>query len=116
MPFPGTNSDPKQAYELIVDAAADLENLGEEDVRGVPTTHYRVQVDPKKLAEQLPADRRPDHRPDPGKALPGGCLGGRRETHPASRILEDFEGDSATLTYEFSDLGVRLRSTDPPKM
>jgi hypothetical protein len=51
-PLPA-NGDAKGELELLEAATGDVQKLGKEDVRGVPTTHYRGTVDVSKRAEQL---------------------------------------------------------------
>jgi hypothetical protein len=51
-------SDPTQSLQYLRGASDDFEEVGQEDVRGVETTHYRGTIDPRKAAEQLPEDVR----------------------------------------------------------
>lgn len=51
-------SDPTQALQYLRGASDDFEEVGEEEVRGVATTHYRGTIDLRKAAEQLPEDAR----------------------------------------------------------
>jgi hypothetical protein len=51
-------SDPTQALQYLRGASDDFEEVGEEDVRGVATTHYRGTIDLRKAAEQLPEEAR----------------------------------------------------------
>jgi hypothetical protein len=45
-------------YLRWLSAAKDVERVGEEEVRGVQTTHYRGVIDVKRLSEEQPALRR----------------------------------------------------------
>ena len=50
----GTDGDsPTQLLEALSDASAEVEDLGQEDVRGVSTTHYRAVLDLSTLADHL---------------------------------------------------------------
>ena len=50
----GTDGDsPTQLLEALSDASAEVEDLGQEDVRGVSTTHYRAVLDLSTLEEHL---------------------------------------------------------------
>ena len=46
-------SDPTQALQYLRGASDDFEKVGEEEIRGVGTTHYRGTVDLRKAAGQL---------------------------------------------------------------
>ena len=45
--------DAKGELELLEAATGDVQKLGKEDVRGVPTTRYRGTVEPSEHAERL---------------------------------------------------------------
>lgn len=45
-------------YLRVLSAAKDVELVGDEDVRGVPTTHYRGVIDVNRLIEEQPSLRR----------------------------------------------------------
>jgi hypothetical protein len=51
-------SDPSQSLQYLRGASDDFEEVGEEEVRGVETTHYRGTIDLHKAVEQLPEDAR----------------------------------------------------------
>jgi hypothetical protein len=51
-------NDPSQALQYLRAASEDVEEVGEEEVRGVQTTHYRMNVDLRKVVEQAPEDHR----------------------------------------------------------
>jgi hypothetical protein len=51
-------SDPTQALQYLRGASEDFEAVGEEEVRGVETTHYRGTIDLRKAIEQVPEDAR----------------------------------------------------------
>ncbi|MFN2526076.1 MAG: hypothetical protein ABR505_07410 [Actinomycetota bacterium] len=48
------NSDPTQGLQYLEGVAGEVEVVGQEVVRGQPTTHYRATVDLIKAAEQAP--------------------------------------------------------------
>jgi hypothetical protein len=47
-----------QTLEALRGAGGEPEVVGEEEVRGVPTTHYRLDLDLAEALEQAPADQR----------------------------------------------------------
>lgn len=53
-----SQTDPTQVLEYLRAASDDTEEVGEEEVRGVATTRYRMTVDLAKVAEQAPEDAR----------------------------------------------------------
>jgi hypothetical protein len=57
----GLESAPTDPHEILGsydDAAASVENLGEEPVNGTSATHYRVSIDTAALMDELSADER----------------------------------------------------------
>lgn len=53
-----SQTDPTQVLQYLQAASDDIEEVGEEDVRGVGTTRYRTSIDLDKVAQQAPADAR----------------------------------------------------------
>lgn len=53
-----SQTDPTQVLEYLRAASDDTEEVGEEEVRGVATTRYRMTVDLAKVAEQAPEEAR----------------------------------------------------------
>jgi hypothetical protein len=60
IPFPGSSTKPTDVLNRVLAASEKNQALGEEDVRGVDTTHYRARVSVAKLVEQLPEGDRPE--------------------------------------------------------
>ncbi|HXV58258.1 MAG TPA: hypothetical protein VD704_10360 [Gaiellaceae bacterium] len=50
----GTQADPSQLLLWLAALGPEAEELGEEDVQGVPTTRYRATVDLRRLESQAP--------------------------------------------------------------
>jgi hypothetical protein len=59
IPFPGTPTKPTGVLTRVLSASDEITELGDEDVRGTETTHYRAQVSVAKLVEQLPRSDQP---------------------------------------------------------
>jgi len=55
-------SDPSQALDFLQGASDDFEEVGQEEVRGEQTTHYKGTVDLEKVAEEAPADVQEQYR------------------------------------------------------
>lgn len=53
-----TGQDPSQSLRLLKAVSDDIETLGEEDVRGVKTTHYKATIDLEKYPDTVPAKDR----------------------------------------------------------
>lgn len=53
----GAQADPSQYLLWLAALGPEAEELGEEEVRGVPTTHYRASVDLRRLETQAPEGR-----------------------------------------------------------
>jgi hypothetical protein len=51
-----SQSDPSQALDFLRGASDDFHQVGSEDVRGEPTTHYAGTIDLNNVAENAPAD------------------------------------------------------------
>jgi len=52
------NQNPSQLLDYLRATSSEIEEVGEEDVRGDPTTHYRARIDLDKVPEQVPEDAR----------------------------------------------------------
>jgi hypothetical protein len=50
-------NDPRQMLSQLKASAEEIEELGDEEVRGVNTTHYRAEIDPRNV-DHLPAEKR----------------------------------------------------------
>jgi hypothetical protein len=60
VPLPGTPTKPTDVLTRVLLASEENQELGEEEIRGTDTTHYRARVDLQKLAKQLPPKERPE--------------------------------------------------------
>ena len=54
-----SSPNPLDSFEQLRSVDAEIENLGEEEVRGTKTTHYRTRLDMQKVLEATPAEQRP---------------------------------------------------------
>lgn len=54
----GGGNDPSQILQFLSGVSGTVETVGEEEVRGVNTTHYRADIDLDKAAEQAPKELR----------------------------------------------------------
>ena len=62
-PVPGLNpasNDPRGVLDALRGVSGAVEEVGEEAVRGVPTTHYRASIDLEKAQDEVPKERRDD--------------------------------------------------------
>jgi hypothetical protein len=106
VPFPESDRDPKQALALIL-AAGDEQELGQEELGGTETTHYRVKLEPKDLSRELN-----------GRLLDeaAGPFSVDVWADDAARLrrIRIVEAEEATLTYDFFDFGVEVDVERPP--
>jgi hypothetical protein len=114
-----SGTDPSQSLDLLRAASSDFREVGEEEIRGVQTTHYEGTVDLEKVAEQVPEDARESYRRLMEQS-------GQREIPMEVWIDEDgltrrvhYEqtlGDGTTmdLTQEYFDFGVEVDVEPPP--
>jgi hypothetical protein len=54
----GGGNDPSQLLQYLRGVSGEVETLGEEEVRGVTTTHYRAEIDLDKAADSAPENLR----------------------------------------------------------
>ena len=96
----GPNAD--QLLEMLTEASKGVDTVGSEEIRGVPSTHYRAHLDPKKLGEDvsdLPEELVADAWIDGDGLL-------QRLRLPI--------GDGATMTVDLYDFGVKVDVEAPP--
>ena len=106
VPFVGGELDPRAALRVILDAGNE-EQLGQEELRGAATTHYRVRLEPDDVRREL--DGRPlDEAAGP---LTTEVWGDDAKRLRRIRLIEE----TATLTYDFFDFGVEVDVERPPE-
>jgi hypothetical protein len=54
-----TGTNPLDSFAQLKAVDAEIEEVGEEDVRGTTTTHYRTRIDMQKVVDAMSADKRP---------------------------------------------------------
>ena len=125
-------ADPSNFLRYLRAVSKGVNEVGEDDVRGVATTHYRARVDLDKVVEQAPADERDQVRASIGtlleatgaKTFPGDVwidgdgLVRRQSTKvtmktPAGASGEEQEA-TMTMTMELFDFGVEVDAEPPP--
>lgn len=117
-------SSPTAVLEQLRDAEAEVEELGTETVRGQETTHYRLLVDVAAMLEGLPDEERADAEQSLGDAEQFPLevwVGedGRLYRYRADLTPEMVEGqgqevESAAIDIEFYDHGTDVTVTPPP--
>jgi hypothetical protein len=120
-------SDPTQAMQYLRGASGEVKTLGEEEVRGFATTHYRATIVFDKIVEQAPGDLR--DRLEPTVDLIKEWAG--TDEMPVEVWIDDqgrmirqkqsFEyaagpaaGMSMDMTLEMYDFGVQVDIEPPP--
>jgi hypothetical protein len=103
-------------YVSWLSAAKDVERVGEEDVRGVRTTHYRGVIDVKRLIEEQPDLRRSLEELDLDEVPTGVWID---EDGLLRRVTQEYElgsmGEktSTSVAMELYDFGVDV-DVEPP--
>ena len=120
----GSQADPFQFLLWLAALGPEVTKLGEEELRGVPTTRYRAEVVLRRLDEQAPPGKEAEWRAYVEtlrgrlgvKAIPveiwvdaDGLI--RRLRHELTFAAE---GTSTTATTELYDFGVQVDVTAPP--
>ena len=54
-----SSTNPLDSFEQLRAVDAEIEEVGEEDVRGTSTTHFRTRLDMSRILDSLPPERRP---------------------------------------------------------
>jgi LppX_LprAFG lipoprotein len=115
-----SGTDPSQSLDLLRAAGTDFQEVGEEDVRGVATTHYEGTVDLEKVAEQVPEEARESYR----RLMQ---LSGQSEIPVEVWIDEEgltrriryeqklADGTTMDLTQEYFDFGTEVDVEPPPE-
>jgi LppX_LprAFG lipoprotein len=103
-------------YLRWLSAAKDVERVGEEDVRGVPTTHYRGVIDVNRLIEEQPDLRRSLEALDLDEVPTDVWID---EEGLLRRVTQEYELSSAgektstNVTMELYDFGVEVEAEPP---
>jgi hypothetical protein len=112
-------SDPRQSLDLMRAASPDFAAVGDEDVRGVETTHYRGTVDLERLAERLSGKARQSYRRiielTGQSSVPVDVWIGEDGLTRRLRYEQQVgNGAAMELTEEFYDFGVEVDVSPPP--
>lgn len=120
-------SDPTQSMQYLRGASGEVQTLGEEEVRGFATTHYRATIVFDKIVEQAPADLRDRLEPtvdlikewagtdempvevwidDQGRMI--------RQRQSFEYVAGPAAGTSMDMTLEMYDFGVDAQIEAPP--
>jgi hypothetical protein len=119
-----SQTDPTQSLQYLRGASDDFEKVGDEDVRGVETTHYRGTIDLRKAAEALPESARKSF--DRVIELTGvsklpfdvwidGEGLARRVEYDQPLPASDGQETSMALRMEFFDFGMAVDVEPPPE-
>jgi hypothetical protein len=117
IPFPGSPTKPTDVLARVLLASEEEEELGEEEIRGTNTTHYRARVDIEKLVKQLPAADRPDGDVSQlwGEKLVPVEIWIDDESRLRRITIEQTDDDaSMSTTVELFDYGVEVDVEPPP--
>jgi hypothetical protein len=122
-------NDPSQALQYLRAASDDVREVGEEEVRGVETTHYRMTIDLQKVVDQAPEDQREQLRASIDQLIEqsgvrtvptevwvddDGLARRMKLTYEGMRFAPGQQGDM-TMTMELYDFGVEVDVEPPPE-
>jgi hypothetical protein len=112
-------SDPSQALDFLQGASGDFHEVGSEDVRGEPTTHYAGTIDLAKVAADAPPDVAEQYRKlaqlSPSKSVPMDVWVGQDGLVRRLRFEQTLPGHSSmTMNEELYDFGVSADVSPPP--
>jgi hypothetical protein len=116
-------TSPTSLLEQLRGADGDVEELGNESIRGEETTHYRIDVDVAALSTELPSEEQDQLQDDLGqldKPLPVEFwVGGddrlyRYRVEIADTTPNDDDQTSVSLQFEFFDHGATIDIQPPP--
>jgi hypothetical protein len=113
-----SQSDPSQALDFLQGASDDFHEVGTEDVRGEPTTHYTGTVDLNKVAENAPADLAEQYKKlaelAPSPTVPMDVwIGHDGYVHKLRFEQKLAAGSSMTMEEELYDWGTDVNVTVP---
>ncbi|HEX5468606.1 MAG TPA: LppX_LprAFG lipoprotein [Gaiellaceae bacterium] len=111
-------SDPSQALLFLKGASDDFHEVGSEDVRGEPTTHYAGTIDLQKVAETAPPDVADQYRKlaqlAPSSKVPMDVWVGEDGLVRKLRFEQKLaEGSSMTMEEELYDYGADVDVSPP---
>lgn len=122
-----SQSNPTDSLRQLAAVSDDLEEIGEEDVGGVPTTHYEASIDLNRYPDVVPEDQRAATEEAVGSLIEltgtetipvevwvdeDGLV--RRLSQSYSYETPDTGEVSQSQTIEFSDFGGEVEIQPPP--
>jgi hypothetical protein len=117
VPYPGGLTKPTDVLRRVLMASEETKELGDEDVRGVETTHYRAKVDGRKLLQQMERSDKV-HTPEDvwgDRFFPVELWIDEESRVRRIRLPEGADAnESMVMTIEFFDYGVEVDVQPPP--
>jgi hypothetical protein len=114
-------SDPNGGLDALRGVTGTVENRGTEDVRGVPTTHYRVKIDPARAVTNAPEDLREvvrrTVRPFGSDGVPADVWLDRRDRLRKIRLSVgsgSLASPKGSVGFEYYGLGAKVSVAAPP--
>jgi hypothetical protein len=113
-----SQSDPSQALDFLQGASDDFHEVGTEEVRGEPTTHYAGTIDLNMVAENAPADLAEQYKKlaelVPSSSVPMDVwIGDEGYVHRLRFEQKLAAGSSMTMEEELYDWGTDINVTVP---
>lgn len=121
------SNDPTKSMQMLRGVSEDVTEVGSEEVRGEPTTHYRATIDLEKARDQAPEEARPFLQQQidvlGASAMPtdvwideAGRLRRQRVDVDMSKAAEAMPGapTNMSVTIEIFDFGAPVDAEPPP--
>ena len=112
-------SDPSQALDFLQGASEDFHEIGSDEVRGEPATHYRGTIDLQQVANEAPAELRKQYERlfelSGQKTVPMDVwIGDDGLVRKVAFTEQVPNGGSVLIEEEFYDFGTDAEVTVPP--
>jgi hypothetical protein len=116
-----SNTDPTQVLDNLR-GAGDVKRVGDEKVRGTPTTHYKATIDLRKAAEKAPAAQRDAARRSVEQleklagttTIPAEVWIDKQSRLRRMSIRQNVKGQPFAMTMDLYDFGAREAIKPPP--
>lgn len=110
-----TQADPTSYLELMKAVSSDVDEVGTENVRGVRTTHYRFDIDPKKVESPSPQFSPADLTAAGIETLPLDVWVGPDDLPRRIRMALGAAGSDIKIDIEMYDYGKPVNVEAPPE-
>ena len=108
-------TEPRSYLEMMEAVAGDVERVGTESIRGVRTTHYRFEIDPRKVESPSPQFSPADLAAAGIETLPMDVWVGPDDLPRRIRVALGAAGSDIEIDMEMYDYGKPVEVEAPPE-